>query len=136
MWLNELCLADLRDLPFMENIINIYKSMDAAFSANMVQLQSARYGIGKGGVIDNVGKGDKGEKFEVPNKEGEEIGAAQNLNLPLPDSQASGRLQEYRNGRIELNQADQTPPVSSPSYDDVKEHDIDSNDQVIGHARN
>ncbi|XP_021888551.1 BRCA1-associated RING domain protein 1 isoform X2 [Carica papaya] len=120
---------DLRDLPFMENIINIYKSMDAAFSANMVQLQSARYGIGKGGVIDNVGKGDKGEKFEVPNKEGEEIGAAQNLNLPLPDSQASGRLQEYRNGRIELNQADQTPPVSSPSYDDVKEHDIDSNDQ-------
>ncbi|KAK8674421.1 hypothetical protein V6N13_112712 [Hibiscus sabdariffa] len=97
---------DLRPVTFMENIVGIYRSLDAAFTANLSH-----------SLEDCVGKNDKFDKcsmqrciadkgYETPNKDGVEFDSSREIGL-------------------QTNQADQTY-LSPPSCGDTKASDNDS----------
>ncbi|XP_021280865.1 BRCA1-associated RING domain protein 1 [Herrania umbratica] len=124
---------DLRPVTFMENIVGIYRSLDAAFSANISQC-----------VVDGVGKNDisvkcsmqrhdEDKRYKTPNKGGVECNSAGKVDLLGPISQKQvGASQESGNGQISMSRGDQTSLGSPPSSGDTKDSDNDSSDQSRG----
>ncbi|KAK6286497.1 hypothetical protein POUND7_012676 [Theobroma cacao] len=124
---------DLRPVTFMENIVGIYRSLDAAFSANLSQC-----------VVDGVGKNDisfkcsmqrhvEDKRYKTPNKGGVEYNRAGKVDLLGPISQKPvGASQESGNGHIGMSRGDQTSLGSPPSSGDTKDSDNDSSDQSRG----
>ncbi|OMP05275.1 hypothetical protein COLO4_08954 [Corchorus olitorius] len=118
---------DLRPVTFMENIVGIYRSLDAAFSANLSQ--RVEDAVGKNEIVHGcsvLGHGkDKG--YESPDKGRLEYGsAAGQIDLLRPISQKQGSGSE----QMEINQVDQTSLGSPPSSGDAKGSDNDCSYQV------
>ncbi|XVE77960.1 hypothetical protein DITRI_Ditri13aG0106100 [Diplodiscus trichospermus] len=116
---------DLRPVTFMDNIVGVYRSLDAAFSANL--LHSLEDGVVKNDKFDNCSiqrcSKDKG---------GVEYNSAGKVDLLQPISQKQVRAsQESGSGPMEINQMDQAS-LSPPSYGTTKVSDNDSSDHSLG----
>ncbi|XP_022758493.1 BRCA1-associated RING domain protein 1-like isoform X2 [Durio zibethinus] len=123
---------DLRPVTFMDNIVGIYRSLDAAFSTNLSH-----------SFEDGVGKNDKSDKcsmqkcgtdkgYETPGKGGIECNSSGKVDLLQHISQKQlGVSLESGNGQTNMNQLDQTA-LSPPSYGDTKGSDNDSSDHSPG----
>ncbi|GKU86235.1 hypothetical protein SLEP1_g784 [Rubroshorea leprosula] len=117
---------DIRHVPFMENIVSIFKSLDATFHAS--QSDSINSGVVKSGIKDkcSVQKDLLPKEFKMSRSRDQYTGAA-NPGLPLPSSQARAS-QESGNGETRMNQVEQALMGSPPSIGDIKGSDNDSSD--------
>ncbi|XVF32345.1 hypothetical protein REPUB_Repub17cG0073900 [Reevesia pubescens] len=123
---------DIRPVTFMENIVGIYRSLDAAFSTNLSS--SLEDGVGKSYKFDKCSMLrhviDKG--YETLDKGGVQSNSDGKVDLLHPLSQKQvGASQESGNVQMSMNQVDQTP-LSPPSYGDTKGSDNDSSDLGLG----
>ncbi|OMO98242.1 hypothetical protein CCACVL1_04278 [Corchorus capsularis] len=114
---------DLRPLAFMENIVGIYRSLDAAFSANLSQCV-VEDAVGKNEIVHRcsvLGHGKDKGRLEYES-------AAGQIDLLRPISQKQGSGSE----QMEMNQVDQTSLGSPPSSGDAKGSDNDYSYQTPG----
>ncbi|XWS47018.1 hypothetical protein CRYUN_Cryun14cG0117600 [Craigia yunnanensis] len=121
---------DLRPVTFMENIVGIYRSLDAAFSANLCH--SLEDGVGKNGTFDkcSMQRCSKDKGYETPDKGGGEYNSVGKTDLLRPISQKLvGASQESGNGQMDMNQVDH---ASLTSYGNTKGSDNDSSDHSHG----
>ncbi|XWS31387.1 hypothetical protein CRYUN_Cryun23aG0071500 [Craigia yunnanensis] len=117
---------DLRPVKFMENIVGIYRGLDASFSANLSH--SLEDGVDKNDKFDKCGmrRCGKDKGYETPDKGGVEYDSARKVDLLRPISQKQvGVSQECGKGQMNTNQVDQTS-LSPSSYSDTKGSDNDS----------
>ncbi|XWS36471.1 hypothetical protein CRYUN_Cryun20dG0088300 [Craigia yunnanensis] len=123
---------DLRSVTFMENIVGIYRSLDAAFSSNLSH--SLEDGVGKNEKFDkcSMQSRSKDRGYEIPDKGGVEYNIAVKVDLLRPISQKKvGASQESGNGQMDMNTADQMS-LSSPSYGNTMGSYNDSSDHNPG----
>ncbi|XVF72060.1 hypothetical protein PTKIN_Ptkin12aG0091000 [Pterospermum kingtungense] len=104
---------DLRHVTSMENIVGIYRSLDAAFSANLSH-----------SLNDGVDKNDKRSMQKCVKNKGYDSSGKVDLLRPISQKQV-GVSQESGNGQLKMNQVDQRSQ-SPPSYGDAKGSDNDS----------
>lgn len=97
--------------------MGIYRSLDAAFSANL-----SHY------LNDGVGKNDKCSMQRSGKGKGYDISRKVDLPQPISEKQV-GISQESGNGQMDINQVDQRSQ-SPPSYGDTKGSDNDSSVHV------
>lgn len=122
----DILVADLRPMAFMENIVGIYKSLDAAFSAN--NSHTLEVGVGKSykSAKCSMQRCTKDKRYETPDKGGVEYNSAGKVDLLRPISEKQvGASQESGNGQMDMNQVVQTS-LSPPSYGNTKGSDVDS----------
>ncbi|GLU07790.1 hypothetical protein SLE2022_247370 [Rubroshorea leprosula] len=118
---------DIRHVPFMENIVSIFRSFDHTFHASLSD--SINSGVVKSGIKDKctVQKDLLPKEFKMSTSRDQYAGAA-NPGLPLPSSQVQ-TSQESGNGETCMNQVEQALMGSPPSFGDIKGSD-DGSDLV------
>ncbi|KAL5860010.1 hypothetical protein ACOSQ4_001306 [Xanthoceras sorbifolium] len=146
--------ADLRSLPFIDNIVTIYKGLDACSGATL--LQSVSSGVagrilehednscsGRSElanklvqVLSNHSVGDrKTKKSELLNSVENICNGDKNPNISQPScqTQAEGNL-ESRAVLRDMNRVEQSSLGSPPSFGDIKGSDNESADQGGEHS--
>ncbi|GLT42278.1 hypothetical protein SLA2020_162890 [Shorea laevis] len=117
---------DIRHVPFMENIVSIFRTLDATFHASLSD--SIDSGVGKSGMKDKcrVQKDLLPKEFEM-SRSRDRYTCATNPGLPMLSSQVRAS-QESGNGETCMNLVEQALMGSPPSFGDIKGSDNDSSD--------
>ncbi|KAL9431163.1 hypothetical protein AB3S75_026369 [Citrus x aurantiifolia] len=139
--------ADLRPLAFLENIIAIYKGLDALPSSNLLQPVYSAFGrhqednsssgqsllantLVQVSFNNSACDGQKGKGFELTGMGENKRDGGQNPNSAQPSSHTqAGGIRDCRPAQMDVNQLDQLSPCSPPSFGDIKGSDNESNDQ-------
>ncbi|XP_044492419.1 BRCA1-associated RING domain protein 1 [Mangifera indica] len=131
--------ADLRPLHFVENLVTIFKGLDAFSGANLSHCPSVA-----GRVLDQCPPQEDNSSGQSvsANKLGQvtyvrQI-ASSNGQGPVssqPSTQIQGEgIQECGAGKTDMNCVEQTLLGSPPSFDDIKGSDNESSDQGSEHS--
>ncbi|KAI9181257.1 hypothetical protein LWI28_013011 [Acer negundo] len=146
--------ADLRSLPFIDNIVTIFKGFDAFSGATLLQSSSSgvvgrrlkhednsssgRFEEGNKlvQVLSSNSTGDsQSKKSEVPNCVENLCNGDQNPNFSRSNRQTqAGGIQEGRAVLRDVNRVEQSSPGSPPSFGDIKGSDNESSDQGAEHS--
>ncbi|CDP03778.1 unnamed protein product [Coffea canephora] len=128
--------GDIRSAPYMENLVSIYRSLDATFANISLQILSSEQALPHVAprIVDKLKK----ELSETP--EGGVINSAiTNKAAVLSDAHNKDVLQScgkkgsdevFETEEIDMNQVPQLSPESPPSFGDVK--DMDGNTSLPG----
>ncbi|WCJ38265.1 breast cancer associated RING 1 [Euphorbia peplus] len=127
---------DVRPMSFIENIVKIYRSLDAC--ANLIQPNSSENGVQKS---DMEGKCSLPRSFSNKDHEMDSNGGHEdekNANtLPLSSQSRAGRTQECGGMQTDAHQVYQLSATSSPpSYGDIKSSENDSYNQGYNSPQN
>ncbi|KAL3517726.1 hypothetical protein ACH5RR_020315 [Cinchona calisaya] len=123
---------DIRPAPYMENLVSIYRSLDASFeqalvsvtSPNIDKLKKGPSGTPEGGVTNSL-KACPVKTDEQSQTSYHSCDNGQSERV-LQSSGWKGTIQVLETEEIDVNQVPQLTPESPPSFGDVKDMDVNS----------